>query len=50
MAAPEKTSFSGRIISIQPRMRLMRWIDQRSHHTYLGYVLLLRGSVGSVDE
>jgi hypothetical protein len=43
MAASEKTSFSGLIISIQPRIRLTRSFDQRSH-TYLGYVLLVRGS------
>jgi hypothetical protein len=49
MAALEKTSFSGLIISIQPRIRLTRSFDQRSH-TYLGYVLMVRGSVGSGER
>ena len=43
------TSFSGLVMSIQPRIRLTRSFDQRSH-TYLGYVLLVRGSVGSVER
>jgi hypothetical protein len=49
LAASEKTSFSGLIISIQPRIRLTRSFDQRSH-TYLGYVLLVRGSGGSAER
>jgi hypothetical protein len=49
MAASEKTSFSGLIISIQPRIRLTRSFDQRSH-TYLGYVLLVRGSGGAAER
>ena len=49
MTPPEKTSFSGLVMSIQPRIRLMRSFDQRSH-TYLGYVLLMRGSVGSIQR
>jgi len=49
MTSPEKTSFSGLVISVQPRIRLLRSFDQRSH-TYLGYVLLVRGSAGSVER
>lgn len=49
MSRPETPPFSGLTISIQPRIKLTRSFDQRSH-TYLGYVLLLRGSVGSVTR
>jgi hypothetical protein len=43
---PAKTAWSGKIISVQPRIRLMRSFDQR-HHSYLGYVLGLDGQVGA---
>jgi hypothetical protein len=33
------------VISVQPRIRLQRSFDQRSH-SYLGYVLRMRGEVG----
>jgi hypothetical protein len=42
----EKIPWSGVLISVQPRIRLTRSFDQRSH-TYLGYALTVRGSVGS---
>lgn len=41
-----KIRWNGRVISVQPRIRLLRSFDQRSH-TYLGYVLCLEGEVGS---
>ena len=34
------------MLSVQPRIRLTRSFDQRSH-TYLGYALKARGTVGS---
>src|SRR5580700_10412015 len=34
------------LLSVQPRIRLTRSFDQRSH-TYLGYTLKVRGIVGS---
>ena len=34
------------IIAVQPRIRLTRSFDQRNH-TYQGYVLHVRGTVGS---
>lgn len=40
-----KLPFRGTITSVQPRIRLTRSFDQRSH-TYLGYVLRLEGDVG----
>lgn len=46
----EKIPWHGNVTSVQPRIRLLRSFDQRSH-TYLGYVLRLRGEVtGEVRE
>lgn len=39
-----KIAWSGRIVSIQPRIRLMRSFDERSH-SYLGYVLRVEGAI-----
>lgn len=41
----EKIRWSGRIVSVQPRIRLTRSFDQRSH-SYLGYCLLIEGIIG----
>lgn len=38
----EKMSWSGRIVTIQPRIRLLRSFDERAH-SYLGYVLRIDG-------
>ena len=40
-----KTPWSGKLISIQPRIRLLRSFDQRSH-SYQGYVLQIHGVIG----
>ncbi|MBN1817849.1 MAG: hypothetical protein JW828_10845, partial [Sedimentisphaerales bacterium] len=40
-----KTGWSGRITAVQPRIRLMRSFDERSH-SYLGYVLRVEGTIG----
>lgn len=40
-----KIIWSGRINSVQPRIRLTRSFDQRSH-SYLGYILQIHGLVG----
>jgi hypothetical protein len=40
-----KLAWEGDLLSVQPRIRLTRSFDQRSH-TYLGYALRLRGMVG----
>lgn len=40
-----KTVVEGRIIAVQPRIRLLRSFDQRQHN-YPGYALLVEGSVG----
>ena len=42
----DKIPWHGVLFAVQPRIRLTRSFDQRSH-TYLGYTLKLRGRVGS---
>jgi len=42
----DKSTFSGTIISIQPRIRLMRSFDEASH-TYLGYAITLEAEIDS---
>jgi hypothetical protein len=42
--ADGKVSFQGVIASVQPRIRLIRSFDERSHN-YLGYALVIRGLV-----
>lgn len=44
--AGEKIAWQGVVLSVQPRIRLTRSFDQRSH-TYLGYALRVIGRVGS---
>jgi hypothetical protein len=41
-----KIAWQGVLLSVQPRIRLTRSFDQRSH-TYLGYTLKVSGRVGS---
>ena len=41
--------WEGKITSVQPRIRLLRSFDRRSH-TYLGYVLGNEGIVGGEDR
>jgi hypothetical protein len=40
----KKSSWHGQIISIQPRIRLLRSFDQRNHN-YLGYALHVKGKI-----
>ena len=42
----KKIVWQGVLLSVQPRIRLTRSFDQRSH-TYLGYALKVSGRVGS---
>ncbi len=42
----EKISWSGLVISVQPRIRLNRSFDERTH-SYLGYSLVIEGIIGS---
>ncbi|NLW36475.1 MAG: hypothetical protein GXY80_13525, partial [Syntrophorhabdus aromaticivorans] len=41
----KKVTWSGRVAAVQPRIRLMRSFDERSH-SYLGYVLRIEGTCG----
>lgn len=42
----KKIVWQGVLLSVQPRIRLTRSFDQRSH-TYLGYALKVSGRIGS---
>jgi hypothetical protein len=42
---PTKLAWRGTVVSAQPRIRLTRSFDERSH-SYLGYVLGVRGDLG----
>ena len=44
-----KLSWRGRLISIQPRIRLLRSFDQRAHN-YLGYALIFLGTIDEQDD
>jgi hypothetical protein len=44
-----KITFDGRVLGVQPRIRLTRSFDQRSH-SYLGYVLRLSGYIDDRRE
>ena len=48
MASAEKVAWSGRVAAVQPRIRLTRSFDERSH-SYLGYVLRIDGTCGGED-
>lgn len=45
----EKINWQGTVVAIQPRIRLMRSFDQRSH-SYLGYALRLQGIIGDEER
>lgn len=49
MAAADKVSWRGEVLSVQPRIRLTRSFDERSHE-YLGYSLRLYGKLGDEDR
>ena len=44
-AGMEKVGWAGHIVAVQPRIRLMRSFDQRSH-SYQGYLLRIDGTCG----
>ena len=46
---PEKITWSGQILSVQPRIRLLRSFDQRNHN-YLGYSLLISGMIDTQER
>ncbi len=41
----EKVAWSGRIVAVQPRIRLLRSFDER-HHNYQGYTFRVDGTCG----
>jgi len=45
----DKLSWQGRLTSVQPRIRLNRSFDERSHG-YLGYALRVRGTIGDIER
>lgn len=45
----EKLVWQGMLMSVQPRIRLLRSFDQRSH-AYLGYALRVNGSIGEEER
>ena len=45
----EKIVWSGKVVSIQPRIRLTRSFDQRTHN-YLGYIVTIQGSAGGEER
>lgn len=46
---PPKLTWHGKVLSVQPRIRLTRSFDERSHE-YLGYTLRLRGTLDSEER
>ena len=48
MVKSEKIIWQGRILGIQPRIRLLRSFDQRNHQ-YLGYALHIEGTIGTEE-
>lgn len=44
-----KIDWQGKIISIQPRIRLLRSFDE-THHNYLGYALIIDGSADEENK
>lgn len=47
--APLKLSWRGLVVAVQPRIRLTRSFDERSH-SYLGYSLKLHGDLGGEER
>jgi hypothetical protein len=49
MNTAAKISWSGRLLAVQPRIRLLRSFDQRNHN-YLGYVLHVSGLADGLER
>jgi len=45
----EKLTWRGTVVSVQPRIRLLRSFDQRNHN-YMGYALRVQGTIGEQDR
>jgi len=48
MTLDQRARWTGTVLSVQPRIRLTRSFDERSH-TYLGFDLRLRGRLGRAE-
>ncbi len=48
MMTDHKITFTGIILAVQPRIRMLRSFDQRSHN-YLGYAIAVRGEMNAVQ-
>jgi len=46
---PDKVAWQGMLTSVQPRIRMLRSFDQRSH-AYLGYALRVRGTINGEER
>ncbi len=46
---PTKLSWQGKLLSVQPRIRLLRSFDEKSH-SYLGYALRVAGLLGGENR
>jgi len=44
----EKLTWRGTVVSVQPRIRLLRSFDQRNHN-YMGYALRVQGSIADEE-
>jgi hypothetical protein len=45
----EKVTWQGTLVSVQPRIRLLRSFDERNH-SYLGYALRVQGTIGDEER
>ena len=45
----DKISWEGTLVSVQPRIRLMRSFDEQAH-TYLGYALKVHGNIANEER
>ena len=46
----DKINFSGKVLSVKGRIRLLRSFDQIPAHQYQGYVLVMQGTVGGIER
>lgn len=44
-----KLTFTAKILSVQPRIRLIRSFDEITHN-YLGYAIFLQGTIGNEER
>ncbi|MFH1732517.1 MAG: hypothetical protein ABIF82_12825, partial [Planctomycetota bacterium] len=49
MTASEKHSWQGKLVAVQPRIKLLRSFDQRQHN-YPGFILWIDGTVGGEER